>query len=229
MNNVIPITRGRRSRLELMVSPGPSSITYSLQPRPAAIQSRTHQGISAFPHRPGRVLAFRPQTQKGTNRMSSFRIDDENHVHVGPESTGEDGSVFSSVEDLKQITADWPMRRLAEIWNNLSGVRPITRFENRNVAVQRIWRALQLQASSDQPAQSRGKRKRTLTPDQLQLILQMLRSPEGATLTALMKATRWQAHSVRGFLSGKNSKQLGLPVESFRRDDERVYRLPAGQ
>jgi hypothetical protein len=55
----------------------------------------------------------------------------------------------------------------------------------------------------------------------------MLRTPEGATLGTLMKVTRWQAHSVRGFLSAKVSKHLGLPLESFRREGERVYRLPA--
>ena len=129
----------------------------------------------------------------------------------------------------EMMTAGWPMHRLADIWNSLPGVRPVTRFENRDVAVQRIWRALHRDATPDQPPQSRGKRKQHPRETKLQLILQMLRSPEGATLTALMKATRWQAHSVRGFLSGKISKQLGLPVESFRRDDERVYRLPAGQ
>src|SRR4051794_37402935 len=112
MNNVIQITRGRRSRLELIVSPGPTSITYSLQPRPAPIPSRTQQGLFAFSPRPGRVLAFRLPTQKGTNPVSSFRIDDENRVQVVPECTGEDGSVFATVEDLKQMTADWPMCRL---------------------------------------------------------------------------------------------------------------------
>ncbi len=40
-----------------------------------------------------------------------------------------------------------------------------------------------------------------------------------------MQATGWQAHSVRGFLSGKVSKQLGLPVTSFRREGERVYQV----
>jgi hypothetical protein len=54
----------------------------------------------------------------------------------------------------------------------------------------------------------------------------MLRDPEGASLAALLKVTRWQAHSVPGFLSSKVSKQLQLPLESFWRDGERVYRLP---
>ena len=38
-----------------------------------------------------------------------------------------------------------------------------------------------------------------------------------------MKATGWQAHSVRGFLSGQLRKKLGLCVKSFQRDGERVY------
>ncbi len=41
-----------------------------------------------------------------------------------------------------------------------------------------------------------------------------------------MEASGWLAHSVRGFLSGKLGKQLGLRLESFRRDGERVYALP---
>jgi hypothetical protein len=228
-DNIIPITRGRPSRPELIVIPGPNSLTYSVQPRPAPLRWRTPRAGAGFPDRRGKVLEFRLQTQKGTSQVSSFRIDDENHVHLQPESTGEDGSVFATVEDLEHMAADWPMRRLADIWNNLPGVRPVTRFENRKVAVQRIWHTLQLAASPERGRQSSGKPTPRPRESKLQLILRMLRSSEGATLAALMKATHWQAHSVRGFLSGKVSKQLGLPVESFRRDGERVYRLSAGQ
>jgi hypothetical protein len=59
-----------------------------------------------------------------------------------------------------------------------------------------------------------------------ELVLKMLRQPQGATLKALMRATKWQAHSVRGFLSAKVAKGLGLEVQSFRREGERVYALP---
>ncbi len=41
-----------------------------------------------------------------------------------------------------------------------------------------------------------------------------------------MGATEWQAHSVRGFISGGLGKKMGLTVESFKRPDgERAYRL----
>jgi hypothetical protein len=56
-------------------------------------------------------------------------------------------------------------------------------------------------------------------------ILSLLRQPSGATLAALMTATQWQAHSVRGFISGQLGKRMGLRVKSFRRDGDRVYRL----
>ena len=159
--------------------------------------------------------------------MNIYRIADDNRVHGLPDSAAGDGAAFSGVEELEQLVAAWPVRRLVAIWNELPGVRPVTRFENRRVAVQRIWQALQ--AHSDRPEQPRRKREGPVRESKLQMVLRMLRAPDGTTLDALMKATRWQAHSVRGFLSGKVSKQLALPVESFRRDGERVYRLPAAQ
>jgi hypothetical protein len=58
-----------------------------------------------------------------------------------------------------------------------------------------------------------------------ELILTLLRRPEGATLDEIRKMTHWQAHSVRGFISGKVSKALGYPVQSFRRDGQRVYSI----
>jgi hypothetical protein len=43
-----------------------------------------------------------------------------------------------------------------------------------------------------------------------------------------MSATNWQAHSVRGFISGALTKKMGLTVESFKRPDgARVYRIAA--
>jgi len=55
-------------------------------------------------------------------------------------------------------------------------------------------------------------------------VLDLLKKAEGATLAELMKATGWQAHSVRGFLSGTVSKKLGLAVTSAKVEDgERTY------
>ena len=57
-------------------------------------------------------------------------------------------------------------------------------------------------------------------------VLAMLRQTKGATLKELMKATGWQAHSVRGFLSGTLGKKMGLALESSKGEDgERFYKV----
>lgn len=56
-------------------------------------------------------------------------------------------------------------------------------------------------------------------------VVEMMRKPGGVTLKAIMSATEWQAHSVRGAISGAIKKKLGLKVLSEVRGDERVYRI----
>jgi hypothetical protein len=59
-------------------------------------------------------------------------------------------------------------------------------------------------------------------------VLELLKRPNGATLQNLMKATGWQAHSVRGFLSGTVGKKMGLEVMSTKDESgERTYSLKA--
>ncbi len=59
-------------------------------------------------------------------------------------------------------------------------------------------------------------------------VLKRLRSAKGATIAALCEATGWQAHSVRGFLSGTVKKKLGLNlVSEIAKDGARRYRVAA--
>lgn len=57
-------------------------------------------------------------------------------------------------------------------------------------------------------------------------IIEMLRQPQGTTIAAIMKATSWQQHSVRGFFASVVRKKLGLALESLKpKDQDRVYRI----
>ena len=56
-------------------------------------------------------------------------------------------------------------------------------------------------------------------------VLGMLRAPSGTTVTAIMKATGWQQHSVRGFFAGTVRRKLELNLTSERVDGSRVYRV----
>jgi hypothetical protein len=59
----------------------------------------------------------------------------------------------------------------------------------------------------------------------LGVLVALLSRREGATLKAMMAATGWQAHSVRGALSGALKKKRGLAVESEKSSHGRLYRI----
>jgi hypothetical protein len=60
-------------------------------------------------------------------------------------------------------------------------------------------------------------------------VIAMLMKPAGTTIVAIMAATDWQQHSVRGFLAGVVRKKLGLNLVSDQTDKGRVYHIKNGK
>ncbi len=56
-------------------------------------------------------------------------------------------------------------------------------------------------------------------------VFEMLRTPSGTSITAIMKATGWQQHTVRGFFAGTVRKKLKLNLTSAKTDGQRIYRI----
>ncbi len=58
------------------------------------------------------------------------------------------------------------------------------------------------------------------------IVIDLLQRKGGATMAEIAKATDWQNHSIRGFISGQLTKKMGLTVESSRNEaGERTYRI----
>jgi hypothetical protein len=71
-------------------------------------------------------------------------------------------------------------------------------------------------AGSQRESRSNSKQARVLT---------MLRRPEGTKIADIMRVTKWQQHSVRGFFAGVVRKKFGLNLSSKKVDGDRIYRI----
>jgi hypothetical protein len=77
--------------------------------------------------------------------MKYFTIDSENNITVHSSrqaARGTGAEVFSTEVQFADLIGSDNQRLLA-IWNSLPGVKPVTKFENRKKATERIWRAIQ--------------------------------------------------------------------------------------
>jgi hypothetical protein len=133
-------------------------------------------------------------------------------------------------------------------------LKPVKKFTDRKSAVARIWKAIQkldapaapetaaaTETATTAPKAAKGAPKKTKATKAARtkgaapaaregskkaIVLELLRRKDGATLAEIAKATDWQNHSIRGFISGSLSKKMGLKIESIKREDgERRYVL----
>ena len=212
--------------VDAKVIPGPGRLSPRAQPNLQPANGEMH--VTAF-----RECAVLPQAE----RTYWIAADDTIGVLPAEAAMPPDAlSTFSSFEELVAVTREWPMPRFVKVWNQLPGQRSVTRFENRRIAVERLWREVQ-NLPEQTPCLAAGTTKERTrenpTPpsaakgSKARSIIALLEAPGGATLSALIEVTDWQAHTVRGFLSRTVSKQLGLPLQSFRHKGERTYALPS--
>ena len=85
---------------------------------------------------------------------------------------------------------------------------------------------LSAQAIDDVIEEASKSRPRTRDNSKQAQVIEMLKSPAGATIAQICEATGWQRHTVRGTFAGAFKKKLGLEINSTKEaGGERVYRI----
>jgi Protein of unknown function (DUF3489) len=109
-------------------------------------------------------------------------------------------------------------KRLLALWNALPGVEKRRKVGDREALIEQLWAAIE-RLPDPEP---RGDPKRLSKQD---VVIAMLRQPEGATVDEVASVTGWQRHTVRGVFSGTLKKKLGLTLASAKEERGRVYRI----
>jgi len=133
-------------------------------------------------------------------------------------------------------------------------LKPVKKFTDRKTAVKRIWTAIQKldggapeetttaqETAPTAPKGAKGAPKKAKATKAAKtkagasvprefskkaIVIELLRRKDGASLPEIAKATDWQNHSIRGFISGAITKKMGLKVESTKDDaGVRRYRI----
>ena len=157
------------------------------------------------------------------------------------------GAVTSVLESLlkKDMVAEQPAAPGAEVWRESDDDGRVA-LTITNAGLQAIGVVSELEAGGaetvDKPAPQKSNRGaarlKTATNSEsaapplvrpgtkLALLIDLLRAGDGATIDEIIAATGWQAHSVRGAISGTLKKKLGLTVASEKQNGRgRVYRI----
>jgi hypothetical protein len=109
-------------------------------------------------------------------------------------------------------------KRLLALWNALPGVPKRRKVGDRGALIDQLWSAIEM--LPDPEPQRDPKR-----PSKQDVVIAMLRQPDGATVDEVASVTGWQRHTVRGVFSGTLKKKLGLTLASAKEERGRVYRI----
>jgi hypothetical protein len=133
-----------------------------------------------------------------------------------PAKVSEGEIVVASKEELQ--AARLSSKRLLALWNALPGVDKRRKVGDREALIDQLWWAIE--GLPDPEPRADPKR-----PSKQDVVIAMLRQPEGATVEEVASVTGWQRHTVRGVFSGTLKKKLGLTLASAKEERGRVYRI----
>lgn len=186
--------------------------------------------------------------------MNTFTIDSDLNItaHACDEEAANalpptGAHVFSTAAGLKEILKQFPAATAIDIWNGLTGVTPVKKFQDAATAAKRIFTQLQTLGAGPTPTGSvsktpakkaaRSAAKSAKTPKSVgsgtratsktAQLIEMLRRPKGATLEEVMARFGWQIHTTRALMSagGSLTKKHGITVISERVGEVRTYRV----
>ena len=131
-----------------------------------------------------------------------------------------DGEIaVASNEELH--AAPLSAKRLLALWNALPGVEKRKKVGDRDALIDQLWSAIE--ALPDPEPQPDPK-----PPSKQDVVIAMLRQPEGATVDEVASVTCWQRHTVRGVFSGTLKKKLGSLLPRPKRSVAGSTASPSG-
>ena len=124
--------------------------------------------------------------------------------------------VVTSKEELQAAPLNG--KRVLALWNALPGAEKRKKVGDRAALIDQLWSAIEM--LPDPEPRPGAKR-----PSKQDVVIAMLRQPEGATVEEVASVTGWQRHTVPGLFSGTLKKKLGLTLASAKEERGRVYRI----
>src|SRR4051795_10700749 len=105
-----------------------------------------------------------------------------------PVDSRDQANVVASLEEWESIAGVWPLKRLVAIWNALPEVTPVEKFTNRQIALERIWRAVESPEQARGKAQGKGGRVKVRFREgsKAAQVYALLCRPEGATVREIL-------------------------------------------